>query len=81
MVVSCVGSAEYPNLPNRSDVTISLHEDYDEFVPAADIRQYLDLPAEEFKAKVLELLQKWDPDVQPLSEWVAHLKGATGAGW
>lgn len=59
---------------------ILLHKDYDEFVPAAGIRQYLDLPAEEFKAKVLELLQKWDPDVQPLSEWVAtHLKG-TGAG-
>lgn len=61
------------------DVTFFLHEDYDEFVPAAAIRQYLDLPAEEFKAKVLELLQKWDPDVQPLSEWVAttHLKVKT----
>lgn len=56
------------------DVEVALHPDHGEFIPVSEIKEYISLSAEEFKSKMLMLIQKWSPGVKPLSDWAATKK-------
>lgn len=62
-----------PGTDSADEIDITVLEDRElgEFIPVYEIKPFLDLPADEFKGKMLSLVEKYNPSVQPLSEWAA----------